>query len=271
MGYKGQRKSMKRVAAPKQWYLGKLKGVYAVRPSPGPHKIRECLPLTCLLQQRLKYAINTGEARKIVKNREGLIKVDGKIRRDPRYPLGQMDVVTIERTNQHFRILMDTKGRFLPHKIDAKEAGFKLGKVVKKYIGKQKIPYIVTHDGRTIRFPHPDIQLNDSVKINLAKGEIETVVKFQNGSTVMLIGGNNIGRIGVMESIEKHPGSFDIAHVKDTRGQKFSTRLANVFVIGDGKTPAISLPKGEGIKYSNIEERDMRMGVEDDDDAEDDE
>jgi len=50
MGYKGQRKIMKRVAAPKQWYLGKLKGVYAVRPSAGPHKIRECLPLTCLLQ-----------------------------------------------------------------------------------------------------------------------------------------------------------------------------------------------------------------------------
>jgi|TARA_B110000305_G_C19342736_1_gene590019 small subunit ribosomal protein S4e len=157
---------MKRVAAPKQWYLGKLKGVYAVRPSPGPHKIRECMPLTCLLQQRLKYALNTGEARKIVKNKEGLIKVDGKIRRDPKFPLGQMDVVTIERTNQHFRILMDVKGRFLPHKIDSKEAGFKLGKVVKKYIGKNKIPYIVTHDGRSIRFPHPDIQMNDSVKVS---------------------------------------------------------------------------------------------------------
>lgn len=107
-----------------------------------------------------------------------MIKVDGKVRRNPRYPLGQMDVVSIDKTNQHFRILLDTKGRFIPHKIDLKESTFKLAKVVKKYIGKQKIPYIVTHDGRTIRFPHPDIQLNDSVKINLAKGEIESVVKF---------------------------------------------------------------------------------------------
>jgi len=41
-----------------------------------------------------------------------------------------MDVVTIERTNEHFRILLDTKGRFLPHRIDAKEAGFKLCKVL---------------------------------------------------------------------------------------------------------------------------------------------
>lgn len=268
MGYKGQRKVMKRVAAPKQWYLGKLKGVYAVRPSPGPHKLRECIPLTVLLQQRLKYAVNTTEAKKIVKNVDGLIKVDGKVRRDPRYPLGQMDVVSIEKTNQHFRILLDTKGRFIPHKIDQKEASFKLAKVVKKYIGKSKIPYIVTHDGRTIRFAHPDIQINDSVKINFAKGDIESVVKFQNGSMVMLTGGNNIGRIGILENVDKHPGSYDIAKVKDVRGNRFSTRLGNIIVIGDGKNAAIDLPAGNGIKYSLMET--MRMAADDAADNDDD-
>jgi len=159
---------MKRVAAPKQWYLGKLKGVYATRPSAGPHKLRECIPLNVLLQQRLKYALSRQESMKIVKDKEGLIKVDGKIRRDPRFPLGQMDVVTIEKTNEHFRILFDIKGRFQPHRIDAKEAGFKLCKVIQKKIGKSKVPHIVTHDGRTIRFPHPDIQLNDSVKVSIS-------------------------------------------------------------------------------------------------------
>ena len=121
---------MKRVAAPKQWYLGKLKGLYATRPSQGPHKLRECIPLSVLLQQRLKYALSRDEARKIANDKEGLIKVDGKVRRDFRYPLGQMDVVTIEKTNEHFRILLDVKGKFIPHRIDAKEAGFKLCKIV---------------------------------------------------------------------------------------------------------------------------------------------
>jgi len=121
---------MKRVAAPKHWYLGKLKGVYATRPSAGPHKLRECIPLSVLLQLRLKYALTRDEARKIVKDKEGLIKVDGKIRRDHRFPLGIMDVVTIEKTNEHFRMLLDIKGRFQPHRIEAKEAGFKLCKVV---------------------------------------------------------------------------------------------------------------------------------------------
>ena len=83
---------------------------------------------------------------------------------------------------------------------------------------------------------------------------------------MMLTGGNNIGRIGTLQSIEKHVGSFDIAHVKDTRGNTFSTRLSNCIVIGDGKTPAISLPRGEGIVYSLIEKRDMRQGLEVDED-----
>jgi small subunit ribosomal protein S4e len=250
---------MKRVAAPKRWFLGKLNGLYATRPSPGPHKLRECIPLNVLLQQRLKYALSRDEARKIVKDKEGLIKVDGKIRRDPRFPLGIMDVVTIEKTNEHFRILLDVKGRFQPHRVKAEEAQFKLCKVVKKFIGKSKIPYITTHDGRTLRFPNPDIQKNDSVKLNLSTGKIDAVVKFVNGATVMLTGGNNIGRIGVLQSIEHHPGSYEMVNVKDANGKTFTTRLSNVLCLGDGTNPAISLPAGEGIKLSLLEARDQDL------------
>ena len=256
MGYKGQRKSCKKVNAPKTWYLGKLRGVYATKASAGPHKTRECIPLNVLLQQRLKYALSRDEARKIVKNRDGNIHVDGKVKRDPRFPVGSMDVVSINKTNEHFRMLLDVKGRFQPHRIDAKEAAFKLCKVTTKSIGKSKVPHITTHDGRTIRFAHPDICINDSIKVNFSTGAIDQVIKLTNNCNVMLIGGNNIGRIGILSSIERHPGSFDIAHVRDARGNTFSTRIGNVFAIGDGKTNAISLPKGEGISYSLVEQRD---------------
>jgi small subunit ribosomal protein S4e len=78
----------------------------------------------------------------------------------------------------------------------------------------------------------------------------------------MLTGGNNIGRIGNLQSLEKHPGSYEIAHVKDANGNSFSTRLSNVLVIGDGKTPAISVPKGDGLRLTLIQERDARLGDE---------
>jgi small subunit ribosomal protein S4e len=85
--------------------------------------------MAILLRQRLKYALSYNEVTKIVKDKEGLIKVDNKIRRDPKFPLGIMDVVSIEKTNQHYRIMYDVKGRFMPHKIDAKESSLKLCRV----------------------------------------------------------------------------------------------------------------------------------------------
>jgi len=250
------------VAAPKQWYLGKLKGVYSVRPSSGPHKLRECIPMSVLLHQRLHLAVNTNETRKIANDKEGNIKVDGKIRRNHRFPLGNMDVVSIEKMNTHYRILYDIKGRFQPHKISADEAKFKLCKIVAKKTGKFSVPYIVTHDGRTIRFPDPNIQIGDTIKLNLNTHKVEGVIKFANGSTVMITAGNNIGRIGVMQSVERHIGSFDIGYVKDSKGHEFSTRMQNIFVIGDGKSPAISVPKGDGVQLSIIEQRDIRLAKE---------
>lgn len=148
---------MKRLAAPKAWMLDKLGGVFAPRPSTGPHKLRESLPLLIFLRNRLKYALTGAEVTKIVMQR--LIKVDGKVRTDATYPAGFMgecnysiiliafifhyssslvsqimncsvyllcifatDVITIERTGEFFRLVYDVKGRFTIHRISKEEA-----------------------------------------------------------------------------------------------------------------------------------------------------
>ena len=74
--------------APSHWSLDKLSGVYATRPSTGPHKLRECIPISILLRNRLKYALTGQEVIKICKDKDANIKVDGKARRDPKYPVG---------------------------------------------------------------------------------------------------------------------------------------------------------------------------------------
>lgn len=50
--------------------------------------------------------------------------------------------------------------------------------------------------------------------------------------------------------VEKHLGSFDIAHIRDANGKTFATRNANVFILGDKKA-TITLPEGDGL-YLNI-------------------
>merc|ERR1719401_2379117 len=170
-----------------------------------------------------------------------------------------MDVVQIEKTKENFRLLYDTKSRFVLHKIAKEEASYKLCRVKKMHRGLKGIPYCITHDGRTIRYPDPDIKVNDTVRVDLATNKMIDHVKFETGNMAMISGGNNIGRVGVIQHRERHPGSFEIVHVKDAVGHTFSTRLNNVFAIGKGSKPWVSLPKGNGIKLSVIEDRNAQM------------
>ena len=45
------------------------------------------------------------------------------------------------------------------HRISPEEASYKLVKVRRLQVGKGKVPFIATHDGRTIRYPDPDIRV----------------------------------------------------------------------------------------------------------------
>ena len=83
---RGPKKHMKRLNAPKHWMLSKMGGIWAPKPSCGPHKQRECLPLSLILRNRLKYALTRRESMMIVMQK--LVKVDGKVRTDLNYPAG---------------------------------------------------------------------------------------------------------------------------------------------------------------------------------------
>jgi len=263
---RGPKHHLKRLNAPKHWMLSKLGGTWAPRPSTGPHKLRECLPLSLILRNRLKYALTRREVLMIVMRR--LVQVDKKVRTDLNFPAGFQDVVELPKTDERFRLLYDVKGRFVLHRISAEEAAYKLCRVVKVgrgakttighnpfHVGQAAaIPYLTTHDGRTVRFADPAVKVNDSIKIDLATGKQLDHYKFEAGNMAMLTKGANIGRVGVVLSIDHHPGSFAIVHIRDRRGNSFATRLSNVFIIGTGNTPAVSLPRGKGIKLSILEE-----------------
>merc|ERR1739848_446852 len=254
---RGPGKHQKRLSAPSHWLLDKLSGAYAPKASPGPHKLRDCMPLIVFIRNRLKYALNGREVKQIVMQR--LVKVDGKVRTDPTYPAGFMDVISIEKTGENFRLVYDVKGRFAVHRISAEEAKYKLCKVRKVSVGPKGVPYLVTHDARTIRYPDPLVKVNDTVKVDIASGKIEDFIKFDSGNLCMITGGRNLGRVGVVTSRERHPGSFDIVHIRDAMGHIFATRLGNVFIIGKSNKAWVSLPRGKGVRLTIAEERDRRI------------
>uniref|UniRef100_A0A7S2ZFM7 40S ribosomal protein S4 n=1 Tax=Rhodosorus marinus TaxID=101924 RepID=A0A7S2ZFM7_9RHOD len=172
----------------------------------------------------------------------------------------RIDVIHIERTNETFRLLYDVKGRFKLHRITTEEAKYKLCKVNRAQLGPNSVPYIATHDGRYIRYPDPLIKVDDTVMIDINTGKVIDFAKYDLGNLVMVTGGHNIGRVGTIVTREKHPGSTEIVRIRDANGHDFATRKGNVFIIGKGTTPLISLPKEKGIKKTIIEEFEARSG-----------
>ncbi|GMF17376.1 unnamed protein product [Phytophthora lilii] len=117
------------------------------------------------------------------------VKVDNKVRVDPDFPAGFMDVVELPKTGDQFRLLYDTKGRFVLHRISDEEKKFKLAKVIRQEYTKKAIPYIATSDGRTIRYPDPLIKVGDTVKIDLETGKVVDHIKFEVGNLVTITRG----------------------------------------------------------------------------------
>merc|ERR1712241_1219058 len=102
MGPRGPKKHLKRLAAPKSWMLTKLGGVFTCKPSSGPHKMRESMPIALFLRYRLNYALTMKEVTSIMKQR--LVKIDGK-------------------------------GRICVHRITGEEAKYKLCRVLRVSVG----------------------------------------------------------------------------------------------------------------------------------------
>ena len=165
-----------------------------------------------------------------------------------------MDVITVAKTNESYRLLYDVKGRFVLVKVKEAEAKTKLLKIKTKAVGPNKVPYVVTHDSRTIRFPNPEIEEGDTVKYDLEKNQIVEWFKNEPGHLAYITAGNNVGRVGQILHLERHLGSYDIVHVKDSNGKTFATRASNLFIIGNKKS-AITLPEGDGNYLNIIEEK----------------
>ena len=60
---RGPGKHQKRLSAPSHWLLDKLSGSYAPKASPGPHKLRDCMPLIVFIRNRYAMEESPGDER----------------------------------------------------------------------------------------------------------------------------------------------------------------------------------------------------------------
>ena len=246
MGRKGECGHLKRKPAPKLWPIHRKEAVWTVMPQPGPHSVSSSLPLALVVRDMLGFAKTGKEAKNIISN--GKILVDGKVRRDERFLVGLMDVVSVVDAKKSYRVLPSGKGLFL-HPIDSDEAAFKLYRIEDKTVVKGGRMRLDFHDGANLLVEADNTQnadvynTLDVLKLSVPDRELVGHIKSAVGVPAIVIGGKNIGKSGKVTTIEKKSDKKRrdlLVTLKDVNGEQFQTILDFVFILGDAET-SISL------------------------------
>ena len=235
------KKHIKRMAAPSSWAITRKTSHWVTKPRPGPHGTSESMPLLGVIRDMLALCDNSREARFIIGGRG--VTVDGKTVTDYKYPVGLMDVVTIVKTKQSFRMLVDYKSKLRLVPIEEAEKGWKLARIDDKTSIKKGKVQLNLHDGRCIIVPKDQYKTGDVLKIELPSQKVMKAYKLEKGNLALVTGGSHPGTVQTIESYQIRRGS---ASNLVTFKEGFSTVKENVFVVGE-KAPEIKLLEAKAV------------------------
>jgi small subunit ribosomal protein S4e len=243
----GGQKTLKRLNTPAFLQIKRKHGKFFTKPSPGPHPSRFCLPLLHIVRDLLKIVDNHREAKKLIGL--GYFKVDGKIIRDTGFPVGLMDVLSIEKMNKYYRVLPDSHHDLILHEITEEESMFKLCRITNKTNVKGGHIQLNLHDGRNIlirvkdpRNPKEDVYSHmDVLKISIPEQEILKILNFKENNLAIIMSGKNIGQIGKIITILKRFGPKASTVSIQHNGSQTETLYDYTFIIGEDQSE-IALP-----------------------------
>ena len=235
----GGQKTLKRLNTPAFLQIKRKHGKFFIKPSPGPHPSRFSLPLLHTVRDLLKLTDNYREAKKLIGL--GNFKVDGKIVKDVGYPLGLMDVFSIEKMNVYYRILPDSHHGLIMHEISEEESSFKLCRISNKTTIKGGHIQLNLHDGRNItikvndpRNPKEDIYKRmDVLKISVPEQEIIKLFNFKENNLAIIMSGKNIGQVGKIVNILKRFGPKASTVSIQHNGSQTETLYDYTFIVGE--------------------------------------
>ena len=226
---------LKRINAPKTWPIERKGTKWISRPQPGSQPLNRTLSINTIIKEMLKIVNTSKEVRAILN--KGLIKVDGKVRKNQNFPVSVLDVITI--LDESYRLLISTKGKLYLHKIKKTDASVKPKRVVGKKILKGNKLQINLLDGSNTISKNNKIKVGDTVVY--ADNKEKEILNFEKGILVYLVEGNQVGKIGILKEIKESKG-VQPAKISFQAGKENYTTLKK-FAIAVGKTkPVIEIP-----------------------------
>lgn len=220
------KRHMKRLTAPKTWPIERKGTTFVTRPNPG-NAFRLSLPITIIFKDVLKYCKTSKEVKRILQDKEVLC--DGKRRKDSRYPVGLMEVMSIPAIGEAHRVLLSTKGKLVLIPIDKKEIDTKLCKVINKTVLKGGAIQLNLSDGRNLTVKKNEYAVNDVVVLDTKSNKVAKHLKLGEKAHVLLVGGKHMGANGKITKITDKLVEVEAQGMKITTDKKFA------FVVGEDK------------------------------------
>lgn len=233
---------MKRLAAPSRWTLPQKEQTWTMKPSAGAHPSELSVPLGVVLRDYLEICDTAREARRAVGDQR--VHVDGRPATDIKRTVGYQDVVSFPETDDHYRVLLDERGRVLLVPVAEDRSGWKLARIEDKTTISGGATQLNLHDGRNVVVEPDEDEFNtgDVLQLSIPEQDIENAYTIEPGRIAMITGGAHAGELATVDEIEvtRNPKG-NLAHL--TKGEEeISTVAEYVFVIGADE-PAITVPE----------------------------
>ncbi len=189
---------LKRQMAPKFWEIKRKSHQFILSPRPGPYAKDKCYPIGVLLRDVLKICGNMHEAKKIMNS--GQIKIDGIVRRDIHFGVGIMDLIELIPSGESYRVIPKDSKILLP--VKTREKDVKLLKITNKVSIKGNRIQYGFHDGKTLISEDGNMHVGDVCLVKIPDIKIEKHIKFDVGCSVLIIQGENAGKVGKVDEIK---------------------------------------------------------------------
>ena len=228
---------LKRLNTPRTWDVLLKKNKFITRPNPGREQTLS-IPLNTVLKELIGRTKTTKESKYLLRNKHVLI--NGNPRYDEKFPVGLLDVISLPKTDEHYRLLVNHKKKICIVEISRKEADVKLSKIMNKTEMKGGKTQINCSDGRNFllnKNKEPELEkarTNDTVLYTLPDQKIKEVLRLEKNAMVYLYKGKHMGKVVKVDDFKQENVVFSLD------GSEYETRKAYALVIGKNK-PVITL------------------------------
>ena len=199
---------------------------YIARPLPGPHKLLSSITLSTLLKDLLNHATTTKEAKLILN--QGRLLVDGIVRKEHRFPVSLMDIISIPDLNEYY-IILYKQGKLSAIPITKEDSNSKPCKIIGKTIIKKGKLQLNLYNGKNTIVDKDSYKVGDSVI--LSEKAIKKHLKLEKGALVYLTEGKHKGVTGTLDELQHFQGLTKDRVILKVNNKKIITRKDYAFVI----------------------------------------